>query len=40
MAQQTATTMVDVLKEGWSSDRLQGQFEDKNLPLGKPEPSE
>ena len=35
MAQQTATTMVDVLKEGWSSERLQGQFEDKNLPLGK-----
>jgi hypothetical protein len=35
MAQQTATTMVDVLKEGWSADRLQGQFEDKNLPLGK-----
>lgn len=35
MAQQTATSMADVLKEGWSSDRLQGQFEDKNLPLGK-----
>jgi hypothetical protein len=35
MAQQTATTMADVLKEGWSADRLQGQFEDKNLPLGR-----
>jgi hypothetical protein len=32
---QTATSMADVLKEGWSADRLQKQFEDKNLPLGK-----
>src|SRR5262245_32512904 len=32
---QTAVSMAAVLKEAWSADRLQAQFEDKNLPLGK-----
>jgi hypothetical protein len=34
-AQQSATTMSVVLKEAWSADRLQAQFESKNTPLGK-----
>jgi len=34
-AQQSATTMSQVLKEGWSADRLQAQFEAKNTPMGK-----
>lgn len=32
---QTAVSMAQVMKEGWTADRLQKQFEDKNLPLGK-----
>ena len=32
---QTAATMSGVLKEAWSADRLQKQFEDKNMPLGR-----
>ena len=31
----TAITMSGVLKEAWSADRLQKQFEDKNMPLGR-----
>src|SRR3954463_1782943 len=32
---QTAVSMATVMKEGWTSERLQKQFEDKNAPLGK-----
>src|SRR5262245_53385411 len=32
---QTAVSMASAMKEAWTSDRLQKQFEDKNLPLGK-----
>jgi hypothetical protein len=32
---QTAVSMAQVVKEAWTADRLQKQYEDKNLPLGK-----
>jgi hypothetical protein len=32
---QTAVSMATVMKEGWTADRLQKQFEDKNAPLGR-----
>jgi hypothetical protein len=32
---QTAVSMATVMKEGWTSERLQKQFEDKNGPLGR-----
>jgi hypothetical protein len=32
---QTAVSMAQVQKEAWTADRLQKQFEDKNIPLGK-----
>lgn len=32
---QTAVSMAQALKEAWTADRLQKQYEDKNLPLGK-----
>lgn len=32
---QTAVSMAQVIKEAWTSERLQKQYEDKNLPLGK-----
>jgi hypothetical protein len=32
---QTAVSMATVMKEAWTSDRLQKQFEDKNAPLGQ-----
>src|SRR5262245_48443346 len=32
---QTAVSMAQVLKEAWTADRLQKQFEDKNAPYGR-----
>src|SRR3954466_11118301 len=32
---QTAISMAQVMKEAWTADRLQKQFEDKNAPLGR-----
>lgn len=32
---QTAVSMAQALKEAWTADRLQKQYEDKNMPLGK-----
>jgi hypothetical protein len=32
---QTVATMASVLKDVWTSDRVQKQFEDKNQPLGR-----
>ena len=31
---QTAVSMASALKEAWTSDRMQKQFEDKNAPMG------
>jgi hypothetical protein len=32
---QTATSLASVIKDMWTSDRIQKQFEDKNAPLGR-----
>ena len=32
---QTAITMASVMKDIWTAERLQKQFEDKNAPLGR-----
>jgi hypothetical protein len=32
---QTAISMAQVMKEAWTAERLQKQFEDKNAPLGR-----
>lgn len=32
---QTAVSLAQVMKEAWTSERLQKQFEDKNAPLGR-----
>jgi len=32
---QTAVSMAQALKEAWTADRLQKQYEDKNYPLGR-----
>jgi hypothetical protein len=32
---QTAVSLAQVMKEGWTAERLQKQFEDKNGPLGR-----
>ena len=32
---QTATTLLNVLKEAWTDDQLQKQFEDGNGPLAR-----
>src|SRR5262245_6651631 len=32
---QTAVSLAQVEKEAWTSERLQKQFEDKNVPLGR-----
>src|SRR3954469_23339975 len=32
---QTAVSLAQVMKEAWTAERLQKQFEDKNAPLGR-----